>query len=100
MAFSMMDQFEVCGISELLIVLDGALNDIPRTSSSLTSLGTQIALGWENGDTSVWLAVADIQSNVGTENYEDLGKGLGLLISQILKFEAPGAVVQVSPTGA
>ena len=48
----------------------------------------------------IFYAVAEIQSNVGTENYEDLGMGLGLLLSQIIKFEAPGASVEVAPTSA
>ena len=29
-----------------------------------------------------------------------IGQGTGLLISQILKYEAPGAVIQVQPTNA
>ena len=29
-----------------------------------------------------------------------IGQGAGLLISQILKYEAPGAVIQVQPTNA
>jgi hypothetical protein len=34
----------------------------------------------------------------GTENYEELGKGLGLLVSQAIKFESSGVKVEVSPT--
>ena len=31
---------------------------------------------------------------------EGVGQGAGLLISQVLKYEAPGAVIQVQPTNA
>ena len=99
MGFKLMEQFEVCGVNEFLIVLDGASSDLPRTMSALSSLGTQIVLGWENGDTAIYYSVKDLTDKWGTEDYEGLGKGLGLLVSQILKFEAPAAVIEVKPTG-
>ena len=52
-----MDEFEKCGVNEFLIVLDGALNNIPQTSSALMSAGTQLAIGYENKDTSMYLGV-------------------------------------------
>ena len=56
--FKLMDQFEECGVNEFLITLDSALNNIPTSSSAISSLGTQIALGWETEDTSIYLAKA------------------------------------------
>ena len=46
--FQFMDEMEKCGINEFLIVLDGALNNIPQTVSAFNSAATQIALGYEN----------------------------------------------------
>ena len=46
--FQLMDEFEKCGINEFLIVLDGALNNIPQTVSAFNSAATQLALGYEN----------------------------------------------------
>ena len=60
MAFQLMDEFEKCGVNEFLIVLDGALNNIPQTSAAFSSTATQLALGFENKDTSIYYALADI----------------------------------------
>ena len=98
MAFAAMDQFENCGINEFLIVIDSALNNIPQTVSAFNSAATQVVLGYETKDTSIYYAIDDITAAAGTEDWQALGQGVGLLISQILKYEAPGAVIQVSPT--
>ena len=100
MAFALMDEFEKCGVNEFLIVLDGALNNIPQTTSALTSAATQLALGYENKDTSIYIAVQGIVDAFAADDMEEVGEGAGLLISQILKYEAPGAVIQVQPTNA
>ena len=57
MAFDAMDEFEKCGVNEFLIVLDGALNNIPQTTSALTSAATQLAIGYQTKDTSIYLGV-------------------------------------------
>jgi len=93
-----MDQFEHCGAIELLIVLDSATNNLAGGISSFTSLATQIGLGWEDQETSFYYAWDDISSAWATEDAELLGKGLGLLVSQIVKFESKSSV-EVSPTG-
>ena len=100
MAFALMDEFEECGVNEFLIVLDGALNNIPQTTSALTSAATQLALGYENQDTSLYIGIADIQTAFANDDMVGVGQGAGLLISQILKYEAPGAVIDVQPTTA
>ena len=62
--FQLMDEFEKCGINEFLIVLDGALNNIPQTVSAFNSAATQAALGYENKDTSIYLALEEIMGSV------------------------------------
>lgn len=59
-AFSVMDQFEQCGVVEFLTVFDNAASRIPQMSAAFASFGTQVGLGWEEHDTSAWLAFADI----------------------------------------
>ena len=54
MAFALMDEFEKCGVNEFLIVLDGALNNIPQTTSALSSAATQLAIGFQTKDTSIY----------------------------------------------
>ena len=95
-----MKEFDTCGVNEFLIILDGASSDLPRTFSALSSLATQIVLGWENKDTAIYYSINDLGQYWGTEDYVGLGYGFGLLVSQILKFEAPAAVIDVQPTGA
>jgi hypothetical protein len=48
MTFSLMDQLDNCKGSEILIVLDSAMNNVSGLASSFSSLATQIGLGWEN----------------------------------------------------
>ena len=79
--FALMDQFENCGVNGFLIVLDGALNDIPRTTSALSSAGTQLALGYETKDTSLYLAVEEMETAANSEDFEKLGEGAILLVS-------------------
>ena len=93
-----MEQFEACGVNELLILFDGALNDLPRTISSLSNAATQIGVGWTDRNTAIYYSYEDIANAWGTEAYEELGYGLMLMLGQLLKYEAPGAVVEVSPT--
>ena len=95
-----MEQFENCGVNEFLIVIDGALNNIPQTVSAINSTATQIALGYEKHDTSIYFAFDDLAASYQVDDMVALGEGLGLLVSQILKYEAPGAVIEVSPTSA
>lgn len=59
-AFSVMDQFEQCGVVEFLTVFDNAASRIPQMSAAFASFGTQVGLGWETHDTSAWLAFAEI----------------------------------------
>ena len=99
MAFAMMDQFEQCGVIEFLTVFDAAASKLPQTMSAFASFGTQIGLGWETHDTSAWLAFAEIQEAYENNDQEEWAQGMGLLISQILKFQADGASVDVAPTG-
>ena len=95
-----MDEFEKCGVNEFLIVADGALNNMAQTSSALTSLATQLALGYENQDTSIYIALKEINDARAASNMEALGEGVGLLLGQILKFEAPDNKIEVQPTNA
>ena len=86
MSFSMMEQFEYCGINQLLILIDGAMSDLPNTLSALSSIGTQLYFGWENRDTSIYLAFADIEDACLLDNKEECGYGIGLFVGQTLKY--------------
>ena len=61
----------------------------------LSNFGTQVGVGWTNSDTAVYYAFDSIKHGFNTGDNEELGKGMGLLLSQLLKFEAPAAVITV-----
>ena len=95
----MVEQFEYCGVNEFLISLDGAANNIPATVAGFNVIATQVITGWNTEDTSIYYALANIKKTAHLHDKTELGKGLGLLVSQILKFEAPAAKVEVVPAG-
>ena len=98
MTFKGMEQAEQCGLTDLMIVLDGATNNLSNVLASSTNLLTQFALGYKEKDTAFFLAQDEISSAFGTEDFVKLGEGMMLLVSQAVKFEAPDASIEVSPT--
>ena len=40
MGFKMVEQFDACGVNEILIILDNATNNIPNTIAGLNVIGT------------------------------------------------------------
>ena len=67
-------------------------------TAAFSTFGTQIYLGMDEKDTSAWLAYDEIETAYNAKNQEDFAEGMGLLVSQILKFEADAASVDVAPT--
>ena len=100
MTFKFMEQAEQCGITDLLIVLDAATNNLSNVVASSTNLVTQYALGYADRDSSFFLAVDDVSAAFGTDDFVTLGEGMMLLTSQAVKFEAPDAVIEVAPTSS
>ena len=93
-----MAQFEDCGAVQFMQVLDSGLSNLPATVGSFLSAGTQTAIGWSKEDTALFIAKKEIQTSFEKADWEGVGKGTLLGISQILKFEAPAASIDVSPT--
>ena len=100
MSFKGMEQLEACGGNELLIKLDAATNNLSNFVGGTVNMATQFGLGYEDHDTSYFMAIDNISSAFGTADFETLGEGTGLLTSQFIKFEAPAATIEVSPTSA
>ena len=97
-SFSYMEQVESCGLNELLITLDTTSTQLNNFVANITNLGTQTALGWTDRDSPIFLAIDDFRNSNG--DFTKRGEGFMLLLSQAVKFEAPAAVVEVSPTSA
>ena len=81
MGFKMVEQFDKCGVNEILIVLDNATNNMPATIAGLNVTLTQVATGWNDEDTSIYYALANIRKHAHQPDKTELGKGLGLLVS-------------------
>jgi hypothetical protein len=81
------------------------LNNIPNSSAAGLNALTQIAVGWENSDTSIYLASDKFMegwnaSGEGDVKYQKYGESFQLLFSQLLKISAGENSIEVSPTNA
>ena len=95
-----MAELDACGGNEFNIVMDNFSNRWKDATAGGFSLATQLGTGWKNRDSSFWIAYDTMTRNRGTElyNYKDLGEGLIMMLSQIVKFEGPAITVEVAPT--
>ena len=94
-------QLESCDYIQFLIALDGMLSNIPQATAAAVNLVTQIGTGFENSDTSIYIAVNKIQEGIDDDNnWETFGKGFQLGLSQILKISAGDTKIEVSPTSS
>jgi hypothetical protein len=59
-------------------------------------LGTQLWTGRANQDTSAYIAVNELRDNIGDSDWNAFGKNYQLLISQLLKYEAPDVFEDIS----
>ena len=115
---------EACGVNSILMILDSALETAPGAVSSLTNTATQLALGWTEYSTSAGFTSDSYEPTIafykglkqleeanlmaddkdatttGTMKVAQIGQALGLLVSQVLKYEAPSASVEVNPTSS
>ena len=99
-SIALMDQFESCGTNNFLMIFDSGLNQLPSTIGSLVSTGTMAGTGWEKRDSAIFIAYDGLINGWNTVDWEKIGMSTSLLLSQILKYEAPNATVPVSPTSA
>ena len=81
MGFKMVEQFDSCGVNEIMIVLDNAANNLPATIAGFNVILTQVTTGWTDQDTSIYYALDNIKKTAHNADKTELGKGLGLLIS-------------------
>ena len=125
MGYSLMDQMEACGVNNILMILDSALESIPGAVSTAANTATQLALGWSEFtsagsdftsasyqptvafykglkqlEEANLMADDETATTTSTMKVAQIGQALGLLISQALKYEAPSASVEVNPTSS
>ena len=102
MQIALIQQFESCSVIPFLISFDSLLSNIPASLAGASNLITQLAIGFGNGnkDSSVFLATDKISAGWNdSRNWETIGAGVLLFMSQLLKISADGSI-EVSPTSA
>ena len=82
------------------MIFDSGLNQLPSTIGSLVSTGTMAGTGWDKRDSAIFIAYDELIDGWNTVNWEKIGMSTSLMLSQILKYEAPNATVPVAPTSA
>ena len=92
-------QLESCDYLQFLIALDGMFSNVPQAAAAGVNLVTQIGTGFENSDTSIYIAVNKIEEGIADDNnWETFGKGFQLGLSQLLKISAGDTSIEVTPT--
>ena len=61
-------QLESCEYIQFLIALDGMLSNIPQAAAATVNLATQLGTGFENSDTSIYIAVNKVQEGIDDDN--------------------------------
>lgn len=93
-------QLESCNYMQFLISLDGMLSNIPQATAAAVNMATQLATGFENQDTSVYISVSKFSEGYNDSmNWETFGQAFQLFLSQLLKVSAGDTDITVSPTG-
>ena len=78
------------------MVMDSSLSTIPAAVGSLGSFGTQLGVGWSDKDQAIFKARDMIRDAWKAEDYDGIGQGIALGLSQIVKYESP-ILVEVEP---
>ena len=82
-------QLESCNYMQFLISLDGMLSNIPQATAAAVNMATQLATGFENQDTSVYISVSKFSEGYNDSmNWETFGQAFQLFLSQLLKVSA------------
>ena len=93
-------QMESCDFIQFLIAGDGMLSNIPQATAAIVNTATQLGTGYENRDTSIYIAVNKAEAAYNdSNNWKTYGQAFQLGASQILKISAGDNDISVRPTG-
>ena len=93
----LMQQFEDCGIAELMIQYDSTLSHWADLTSMGVNLAVMLGTGWADKDTAPY-KTADIWDEAWAKrDWKEIGVGLMLLMAQLTKYEAPVFTQDVIP---
>ena len=53
---------------QFLIALDGMLSNIPQATAAAVNIATQVGTGFENQDTSIYIAWEKIEAGMNDDN--------------------------------
>ena len=93
------EELDNCGYNKYLIAFDTFTNNIPQAAAAGANLVTQVATGWNDSDTSIFLSYNKLKDAVNNDwDMEGIASGFQLGFSQLLKVDAQPAEVAVTPT--
>ena len=93
------EQLDDCSYNKYLIAFDTFTNNIPQATAAGANLVTQIATGWSDSDTSIFLSYNKMKDAINNDwDIEGIASSFQLGISQLLKVDAEPAEVAVTPT--
>jgi hypothetical protein len=72
------------------------MSNIPQFAGSLSNLGTQIGTGWTNSNTPVFISYNSLKDSYKNKDWNGLGQGFQLFLSQLVKYQAPDSNLKVS----
>lgn len=93
---NLMTQYDDCKYTGFLVQLDQFMSNIPQFAGSFSNLATQIATGYTNSNTPVFISYKNIKDSYNAKDWNGVGKGFQLFLSQLVKFQAPDSNVKVS----
>ena len=90
-----MQQYEDCGVNELLIQWDTIMSKIPDVTSMLINFTVMMIVGWNLKDTAPYKAYDYEAEGWRNKDFFYMGEGFELFIAQLSKYNAPELQIEV-----
>ncbi len=93
------EELDDCGYNKYLIAFDTFTNNIPQATAAGANLVTQVATGWSDSDTSIFISYNKMKDAVNNDwDIEGISASVQLGFSQLLKVDAQPIEINVTPT--
>ena len=89
MLIKLMAQQERCGVNELYIMWDTIMSSVAAVSGAAVNLIIMVGVGYANSDTAPYKAYGMWTTAYDSFDWLLFGRGFQLLMSQIVKYDAP-----------
>ena len=79
------------------MLFDGFMSMLPEFGGMATNLLTQIISGIPSNDSAFWIFIDHMSADVAKKDYKAVGGDVTLLLSSLVKIEAPEFDLDVEP---